>query len=109
MTPTARSLKHLRGEGWLAEVVERFIPGANIRKDLFGIGDVVAIKYGGPPNLIQVTSGSNVASRVKKIQESEHLPVLLACGWLVQVHGWRKNAKGRWTLRVVDIVPPATC
>ena len=42
MTPTQRTLAELRARGYRAEVVERWIPGANIRRDLFGIIDVFA-------------------------------------------------------------------
>jgi hypothetical protein len=36
MTPTASSLEWLRYNGWYAEVVERWIPGADVRKDHLG-------------------------------------------------------------------------
>ena len=103
MTPTARSLAWLRGEDWLADIVERRIPRTIITKDLYGIGDIIAIRSDKAPHLIQVTTGSNVAARITKIKASEHLPTLIECGWRVVVHGWRKSAKGRWMLRVVDI------
>jgi hypothetical protein len=43
-SPTQLSLAWLKKEGYLAEVVEKWIPGANIRKDLWGWCDIVAIK-----------------------------------------------------------------
>ena len=102
MSPTARSLKHLRAAGWEADVVEKWIPGANIRKDLFGCIDILAIR--GRETLgVQATSGSNVASRVSKITDSPMLPKIREAGWGLQVHGWSKRANGRWALREVDI------
>lgn len=103
MTPTQRSLKHLRDLGYVTEVVERWIPGANIRKDLLGFVDLIAWTPAGETIAVQATSGSNVAHRVKKITESPNLAVLRRCGWQVLVFGWRKAANGRWTLRVVDL------
>ena len=102
MSPTARSLKHLREQGYLAEVVERWIPGANIRKDLFGFVDIVAIR-GSERLCVQTTSGSNVSARVKKIAEHENLSAVQRAGFSIAVHGWRKSAAGRWQLRVVEL------
>jgi hypothetical protein len=101
MTPTARSLAYLREHGYVAAIVERWIPGANVRRDLFGILDLVAIRDGETVG-VQVTSGSNVAARIRKIEDSPALPHLRAAGWRLLVHGWRKR-KGRWTLREVDV------
>ena len=36
-SPTTLTLKHLREQGYTAEVVERWNPHARIRQDLFGI------------------------------------------------------------------------
>lgn len=102
MTPTARTLKHLRADGWLAEVVEKWIPGANVRKDLFSFIDVMAIRDD-QTLAVQVTSGSNVAARIKKIEGLDTLGAVRKAGWAIHVHGWRKNSKGRYVLRVVDI------
>jgi hypothetical protein len=101
-SPTRRSLEHLRKSGAdLVAVVERWNPHARIRQDLFGVVDVLAI-HGETTIAVQATSGSNVASRVTKLTESPALPVMRAAGWRIVVHGWRKAANGRWTLREVD-------
>lgn len=102
MLPTARSLKVLRERGYRCAVVERWNPYARIRQDLFGVVDILAIKAG-ETLAVQATSGSNVASRVTKIASSEATPDIRAAGWRFVVHGWRKNAKGRWDLREVDV------
>jgi rhamnogalacturonyl hydrolase YesR len=102
MTPTARSLKHLRAEGWLAEVVEKWNSFTRTRKDLWGWCDILAIRAG-EVLAVQVTSGSNVAARVHKIAESETVTHVRDAGIGIVVHGWRKNAQGRWTLREVDV------
>ncbi len=101
MSPTQRSLAHLRGLGYVAEVVEKWIPGANIRRDLFGFIDIVAIRENEVLG-VQSTSGGNVASRVAKISEAEHVGAVRKAGIKIFVHGWRKGANGKWTLREID-------
>lgn len=102
MSPTARTLAYLRKDGWLAWVVEKWIPQSRRRSDLFGFIDVLAIR--GDETLgVQSTSGSNVSSRVSKITEHEHVARVREAGWLIHVHGWAKNSKGRWQCRVVDL------
>lgn len=102
MTPTQRSMAHLRSAGYRVAVVERWNPRARIRQDLFGCIDLLAIKEG-ETLAVQTTSGSNVAARVKKIAEAEAIGDIRAAGWAFHVHGWRKNSKGKWVLRVEDV------
>jgi hypothetical protein len=103
MSPTARTLEHLRKAGYpLVGVVEKWIAPACRRVDLFGILDVLAVSEAEIVG-VQCTSGSNVASRVAKIAESAALPVLRSAGVKVCVHGWRRNAKRRWVLREVEL------
>lgn len=106
MTPTQRSLKLLRDEGWTAEVVERWNPHARIRQDLFGFADVVAIKPDHMPMLVQVTS-TGWASRIKKIVSLEAARLAMRGGFAIEVHGWRKlkSNKDRYTLHRTQIVP----
>lgn len=40
---TQKTLKLLKDQGWECAIVERWIPGANIRRDLFNIIDILAI------------------------------------------------------------------
>jgi hypothetical protein len=97
-SPTQRSLKHLRDNGLLAGVVERWIPRANVRSDLFGCIDIVALEEDGTTVFVQTTTGDHFAERRKKIEANDALPRMTAKGRVV-LHGWRKNAKGRWVLR----------
>lgn len=103
MTPTQLTLRHLRADGWTAEVVEKWNPHARIRQDLFGLVDVIAVR----PNetlAVQTTSASNVSARVKKIAEHPNIGAIREAGWTVLVHGWGKNKSGRWELkREVDV------
>jgi hypothetical protein len=100
-SPTQRSLKLLRDRGYLAEVVEKWIPGANIRKDLWGWCDVVGVKRG-ETLAVQATSASNVSARVKKIADSETVGKVREAGWRIVVFGWKK-VKNRWEVVERDV------
>jgi hypothetical protein len=102
-TPTARTLEHLRRAGYLPAVVERWIPHANIRSDLWNFADILAV-HGGRREflLVQVTSAANMASRVAKARARPELAVWLQTGGRFEVHGWRQ-VDGRWHVRVVEL------
>lgn len=103
MLPTARSLKLLRERGYRAEVVEKRlpIPGKYVTRDLFNIGDILAIRAG-EVLLVQTTSGSNVAARIAKIAAADATPDVRAAGIAIHVHGWRKLKAG-WECREVNL------
>jgi hypothetical protein len=91
----------MRELGYHVEKTEQWIPGANIRKDLFGFGDLLCIhtdRYM-PMVIVQATSSSNVAARVKKIHDSPLLPIVLN-HFKVVVHGTYPDG----TLREVEIL-----
>lgn len=102
MSPTARTLQVLRQRGYRCQVVEQTIPKTFIKRDLWGLWDILAIR-GKETLAVQVTSGSNVAARIRKIEESEALPECREAGWSLAVHGWKKNSQGKWTCREIDI------
>jgi hypothetical protein len=102
MSPTQRSLKYLREAGHHAEVVEKWNPYARIRQDLFGFIDIVSMDgekiYG-----VQTTSYSNMGARVKKIVSSDLYHIAIASGWNIHVHGWKKNKKNRWEVKITEL------
>lgn len=102
-SPTSLTLAHMRKQGYRADVVEKTVPKTFIKKDLFGIIDVLCVGKGDTIG-IQCTSdnGGNVAKRVRKMQEAEAIGDLREAGWELWVVGWRKK-KGRWVCRVVDM------
>jgi hypothetical protein len=102
VTPTQRSLAHLREQGATVVVVERWNPFSRTRQDMFGIIDLVALLDGQTIG-VQTTSLSNMSARVKKIAECEHLPALRKSGWRLLVHGWGKGTNGRYRLREIDV------
>lgn len=96
-TPSARALSDLRDLGYSPWVVESRITNF-VKRDLFNCIDILAIK-GNETLAVQVTAGSAHAARLKKVQESEYLPLMLGAGWGVEVWSYRKSAAGKWVLR----------
>jgi c-di-GMP-related signal transduction protein len=90
VSATQKSLKKLRDEGYLCEIVEKTIPKCFIKKDLFGFIDILAIK-GREVLAVQTTANlSNANARVKKILEHENYQKVKKLGWKIVVHGWRQ-------------------
>jgi len=89
-SPTQRTLKALREDGWTAEVVERWNPYARIRQDLFDFIDIVAVKAGHPIKGIQVTA-AGASSRVHKIRSKPAAKIWVLAGGELEVHSWAKR------------------
>jgi len=103
-SPSALSTETLTDLGYEVGTVERWIPGANIRKDLFGFIDLMAVhKETGETLAVQATSRTNAASRVKKITDSPLLAMVRKAGWRIEVHGWSKAAGNVWRAKVIDL------
>lgn len=113
-SPTSRTLDLLRREGFSAAVVEKWIPQARQRKDVFGFGDILAIRRNDVhPNdendayagtwLVQCTSGSNHSSRVAKIISIPEARIWLLIGNRISVVSWSKRG-GRWQPRWQEIL-----
>jgi hypothetical protein len=100
MTPMRRTLALLRDRGYLCAIVEKR-NHIGITQDLFGFGDVLALRKG-EVLLVQTTSGANAAARVAKIVDSALYPRVVESGIVVHVHGWRKLKAG-WACREVEL------
>ena len=102
MSPTQRSLAHLKQLGYTAKVVEKWNPFAKIRQDLFG-GDLLALKSGEPVLVVQATTGSNHASRRTKLEADGYIDLWKGAGAALEIWSWAKQgARGKrktWTLR----------
>jgi len=102
-SPTARTLTLLRRRGFLADVVERWIPRANVRRDLFGFIDVAAIGAGLAGVLgVQATTMNHVAGRLAKARALHALKAWLAAGNRFEVWGWARRGK-RWRVKIVSV------
>ena len=109
MSPTERTLRRLRAEGFMVEVVERWNCFSKTKKDLFGCFDLLAISPDGVTHAIQVTTGSNHAARIKKLRAASHvttvgevatLVTLNRANWVCTVESWSLRANGRWEQRI---------
>ena len=85
----------------MVAIVEHWNSFARIRQDLWGWCDILAIKTD-EILAVQVTA-SGVSERIKKIEASETVGKVRDAGIRIEVHGWRKNSKGVYVLRVEDI------
>ena len=101
-SPTQRSKAHLEKQGYRVAITEHWCPFSRRRKDMFNVVDLLAIREG-ETLAIQTTSASNMSARVKKIAESDAIADIRAAGWGFVVHGWKKGANGRYTLREIDV------
>ena len=109
MSPTQRSLKHLRNGGLIAQVVEHWQAFSRRRIDLFSVIDIVALDISNGRTLgIQTTSGASVSARINKIYAEPNARAWLQAGNRLIVHGWAKRgARGKrklWSVREVEIV-----
>lgn len=88
-----RARKMLEELGWEVADVEKWIPQAKRRVDMFGLFDLLCVK-GGSTLAVQVTSGEggNVGSHVTKMLAEPRLGRCLEAGWLVELWGVRKAA-----------------
>lgn len=100
--PTARSRKHLQDMGYHVETVEKWNHITQRRHDLFGFGDLLAIREN-EVVVIQTTSASNMSSRIRKITLSPLLDTVRKAGIRIIVHGWKKLSTGRYTLKEMDL------
>ena len=98
MTPSQRTIKHLREQGYLVATVEHYNSFTRRKHDLFGCIDLLAIGNG-ETLAIQVTSRSNMSARIKKIEDNLALPEMLRSKWRILVHGWDKGTNGRYRLK----------
>ena len=107
MSPTARSLEYLREQGYTADVVERWLQQAFVRKDWGGFGDVLACRPGSPILMVQTTSASNLSARYWKTIALPAAETWLRSGGAIELHGWSlRGPRGKrklWDVTVKEI------
>lgn len=114
MRTIQRTLKELRKQGRLCDIVERFISndkvGAGVRGDLFHIFDIIALDR--QKGIVGVQAcGGDFAAHYRKITEDygENAIYWLNCGGAIELWGWRKIKYKRgsklmvWRPRVANI------
>ena len=106
-SPTQRTLKYYRDLHWTCQVVEKWVPIAKKRIDLFGCIDIIAIQQGAGIIGIQATSGTNQSQRRTKAMAEPELRTWLEAGGRFWVVSWsKKGAAGKrklWTIRQEEI------
>ncbi len=90
-----RTIALFQERGYQCDTVESYNSFTKRKKDLFGLFDILAIGNG-ETVAIQLTSKSNMSTRIRKISESPILPELLRSNWRVLVVGWYKKPNGRY-------------
>ena len=90
MSPNNLTVRALEADGWVVDLVERQIPGTFLKKDLFGMFDVLAVRAE-ETLAVQATSDTNVRARVKKLSDSEKIGAIRKAGWRIEVWGWKKR------------------
>ena len=94
MTPTQRTLARMRNDGYLAAVVEKWIPakGGGFRLDLFGVADVEGKAIPGrqrPGTLYVQSCGDSWSAHVKKLQtKAEVVAVMIYNGDRIELWSW---------------------
>ena len=102
VSQNARTISLMESRGYKCDLVESYNHFSRRKKDLFNIFDILAIGNGETVG-IQITSKSNMSSRIKKISESEFLPELVRSGWKILVLGWYKKENGRWACKEFEM------
>ncbi len=107
MSPTARTLAHYRSLGFLVEKVEQQIPGTFIKRDFLGCADLIACHPVQGIVALQVTSGTNHATRRRKASQEPRLEAWLRAGGRFQVVSWRlagaKGKRKKYEIRVEEL------
>jgi hypothetical protein len=102
-SPTQRSLGLLRQQGFLCAVVESWVPRLLIRRDLFGVADVLAVH---PRDrlflLVQTTTAAHLAHRLAKARARPELATWLRAGGRFEVWGWARRGR-RWAVKIVAV------
>lgn len=121
--PLQRSKEYLENLGWHVDITERWIVGANIRRDFLGLADFGAVRHdlkgtwygnacednGAAMEHVKAYLYGGIRKSGKRKGEpfppNPHLPVLL-CGNRFSIFAWGKRGdRGKrktWTLRMIE-------
>jgi hypothetical protein len=94
----------LRRSNYAAGIVERWIPQAKVRRDLFNCIDIIAARRGEPGIVgIQATTLGNLSSRLTKARAQPELAVWLAAGGRFECWGWYFRER-HWKVKRVELL-----
>lgn len=113
LTPTQRTLRHLRHEGLEAAIVEKFNPYAGKfgqRQDMFGFIDIVCLCP--TRGILGIQScDKSFSAHYKKITEERTYIAKewIKCGGRIYIYAWRKVKRKRggkayiWQPRIAEL------
>lgn len=93
-SPTQRSLAECRRRRWEAGVVERWLPRAHVRKDLFGAIDIIALDDLPGCLGIQACGQGGTSSHLKKLMAEPRAERWVAAGNRLTIWEWRRVKAG---------------
>ena len=105
LTVETLACKLLERHGWRAGITERRIT-PYLKRDLYGIGDVLAIKAN-RTLLLQVTTSPNHSTRLKKIRSPECFGMALLWVESREFGVLSISVSGVWRLSVLGVVDDA--
>lgn len=101
ISPSARSLKELRRQGYIGQSVEKRIPYSFITQDYIHCIDIIAFREGEVIG-VQATTTTHITDRINKALAVPELVGWLKAGCKFEVWGWsKKGPRGEqkhWTL-----------
>lgn len=90
ISPTQRTLKALKEQGYRCGIVERFVGPLNIRVDLFHIIDIIAIREGEILGVQSCGQGFSEHHRKLTLEHPDACVDWLEAGGRLELWGWRK-------------------
>lgn len=110
-SPTQRSLKALREDGWECAIVEKWNAFVGIRQDLFGFIDILCLCPHRGILGVQTTVAGSMNKRLEKIKAEHRAQMFLNAGGQIVIHGWIKGGKrsetpGKWICRKINYPQP---
>lgn len=103
-SPTEKSLALLRAQGYTAEVVEKWLQGPKLRKDLYGFIDILGMRpcprYGDQETArilaVQCTTLGAYQEHVKKLQDKAELVLRwIMSGGSFEMWCWGEGREGK--------------
>lgn len=112
ISPTQRTLKYFRDEGYHCDIVERFIrnpvhPAGGFRRDYMHFGDILA--FNNNETIMIQSCGQSYSKHLKDLLANPNIPLWLAGPRKLILIGWRKVKKVRggkamvWSPRIREI------
>lgn len=91
-TPATKSYNFLKRMGFKVESASVLTSDGNVKRDLFGLFNVIAIQpHRGLTLAAWAVADNVVAGAAQKVMESRWSGFLLSAKWIIEVHGWQSG------------------